>query len=371
VQCCVPHLPSGNEVKETAFIGPKKLGCSGLVVSMVGQLWTKQPLFLVALVVGANGLLRGRLQAPCSNSDGLAGYNFSHRGLWIPGYQLLGTGFSKQACSTECSKRSDCLAFSGAFTEDGGNGACYTYATTGGNVPSSGDRAYKKCVGVVTALPVSPVSLHLTGTKRTATTTDDLIKMAQDMEKELDGVAETMVAADQRMRRLKSMVAGAANVLTSAARKASIVSETALGNQGGLAAIARHKEHINMTFDEINMTGSRIQDLLKKIKSRIPAAPAAGAAPTTLAVASGPTLAALIPNVTRVESNITLLNDPATADKINSVATLYNSFKANITDTVKLVVRNHIRAHVDHLREAYANYTDSFKPVKKDPCCCK
>lgn len=334
---------------------------------MVGTGWVKLTLCLLASVYDANGLLTRREQAPgpCSNSDGISGYNFSHRGLWIPGYQLAGTGFSKLSCSAKCSNINSCVAFSGAFKEDGGNGACYTYAATGGNVPSATDQAYKKCLKSVATVTGGPVGMHLVAkkvVKTKATTEEDLIKMAEKMEADLDKVTKTMGDADLRMRRLKSMVAGTAAMLTDAGRRASAVSGIALGNRGGLMSIARARQEINTTFGLINSSNASIARVLFKVENR---APKRGQAST------GPSLAVLAPNVTALETKMNKLNDPATLKAVSGLVESYNNLTSTIGSTVKVVLRNHLRGLVDTQREALYNYTTALQDNKKDPCCCK
>jgi hypothetical protein len=333
---------------------------------MVGTRWPSQIRFLIAFVGLANALLTGRLRAPCSNSDGLAGYDFSHKGLWIPGYHLLGTGFSKQSCSVECSKLRDCVAFSGAFKEDGGNGGCYTYAATGGSVPSSSDRAYKKCPGSLPTLPELPEGVTQFAARKQAPAQPEaqLLTMAEGMEKQLDAVSQTIAAAHIRMRRLKSMVSGAANVLTGASRVASQTAENALANRGGLQAIARNKQFINMTFHTIDGSSTRMQKLLKRIKERAPTGGEKGKSP-------GQILKELQPNVTALEKTLNQLNDPATALQINGLVTNYNNFTGKITSTVKTVLSDNLRGLVDKMRGAMYNYTTALQNHKKDPCCCK
>jgi len=333
---------------------------------MVGIRWPKQICFLSVFVGLGNALLTGRLRAPCSNSDGLAGYDFSHKGLWIPGYHLLGTGFSKQSCSVECSKRRDCVAFSGAFMEDGGNGGCYTYAATGGRVPASTDRAYKKCSGSLPPLPELPKGV----TQFVVNRQSELLTMAEGMEKQLDAVSQTINAAHVRMRRLKSMVAGAANILINTSQLASATAQTALGNRGGLEAIARNKRFINMTFTTINGSSTRMQTLLKRIKERADGA-ATGTEEGKGGKSPGALMKALQPNVTALEKKLNQLNDPATTAQINGLVTSYDKFTGRITSTVKSVLSNNHRGLVNNMRDAMYNYTTALQNHKKDPCCCK
>jgi len=336
---------------------------------MVGMRWPNQIRFLIGFVGLANALLTGRQRAPCSNSDGIAGYDFSHKGLWIPGYHLLGTGFSKKSCSVECSKLRDCVAFSGAFKEDGGNGGCYTYAATGGSVPSSSDRAYKKCPGSLPTLPELPEGVTQFAARRQAPAAQpeaQLLTMAEGLEKQLDAVSQTISAGEIRMRRLKSMVSGAANVLTGASRVASKTAETALGNRGGLQAIARNKQFINRTFSMIDGSSTRMEKLLKRIKKRAPTGAAKGKG-----TSPGEILKALQPNVTALEKTLDQLNDPATALKVNGLVTNFDTYSGKITSTVKTVLSDNLRGLVDKMRGAMYNYTTALQDHKKDPCCCK
>lgn len=331
---------------------------------MVGMRWASPTLLLVALLALADGTLRGRVQQTCSNSDGLSGYSFSHKGLWIPGYNLLGTGFTKQGCAVECSKHKECVAFSGAF-ENGENGGCYTYAQTGKNVPSSGDRAYKKCKDVSPDKIPGAMAMHATAAETLVGNEAALVAMAEGMEKQLDAVSKTISDADVRMRRLKSMVAGAANVLTGSARVASVTGETALGNRAGLQAIARSKGVITMSFEDITRSSVGIDKILKKMKAR-------KGKPAKVAVAAtGPSLAALVPNVTAIEKKMNILNDPKTAAEIADLEGNYKNFTGGIRSTVKGVVRTHLRGLVDTMREGYHNLTTAFQAEKKDPCCCQ
>jgi len=167
----------------------------------------------------------------------------------------------------ECSKHKECVAFSGAF-ENGENGGCYTYTKTGKNVPSGGDRAYKKCPNASPEKIPGAMAMHATAAETLVGNEAALVAMAEGMEKQLDAVSKTISDADVRMRRLKSMVAGAANVLTGSARVASVTGETALGNRAGLQAIARSKGVITMTFDDISRSSLGIDKILKKIKAR-------------------------------------------------------------------------------------------------------
>jgi hypothetical protein len=333
--------------------------------------WSSLTLCVVAFVGDVTGLLTKKAQAPCANSDGVHGYNFSHRGLWIPGYTLVGTGFTKQTCSDKCSKTKGCVAFSGAFKEEGGNGGCYTYAATGGNVPSSTDRAYKKCF-VGDAMPAAHaadatnsthprdiIGVHFMAKK--VMTVPDLLKQAETMEAQLDEVTKTMNIADTRMRKLKTMVALTATKLTDAGRIASRTSEIALGNRGGLLAIARAREEINMSFNILSQSEVQGEYLLKKIKGRVPGKGSKAK--------KGPSLAGLAPNVTALEKEINKLNDPATLAEISATENTYNNFTGGIRSTVKLVLRDHLRGLVDTQREALYNYTTALQDNKKDPCC--
>jgi len=356
-----------------ASAGPTAVGRSGLRFSMVGARCT---LCLVVLAGGANALLTGSLQTPCANSDGLPGYSFSHNGLWIPGYNLLGTGFTKQTCSAECTKLKSCVAFSGAFKENGGNGGCYTYAATGGNVRSGTDRAYKKCQHASEELSADLTSMHLVARTQAPvviavaqTTAADLATMAQVMEAQLDVVSKTMVDADLRMKRLKNMVAGSANILTAQAAIATGTAKTTLGNRGGLLAIARSKENTEWTLAAIGSGSARIDGLLKGIEARktattTTAAPKKGALPTK-------SLRFYEPNVTALEKKLNKLNDPATFKEIKELETAYTGLENNISSTVKLVLRSKLRGLVDTQRVAFRNYTDALADIKKDPCCCK
>lgn len=313
-------------------------------------------LCLVPFVCGADGLLTRRVHGACSNSDGVAGYNFSHKGLWIPGYELAGTGFSKLSCSETCSKQSSCVAFSGAFKEDGGNGGCYTYKATGGNVPSGTDRAYKKCVNPVDVI-AGATSMHLV--EQQTMTEAQLVLMAKELEDQLDGVTKTMGEADLRIRKLKSMVAGTAQMLTDASRKASVTAQMALNNRGGLNAIARAKEHINMTFGLLETTNASASNFLRKISAR---APKPGQP-------AGPSLSALAPNVTDIEEKINKMNDPKTLAEVDTLLKDYTNFTDKIGATVKTVLRTHFRELVDTQREALYNYTTALQNHKVDPCC--
>lgn len=315
-------------------------------------------LCLVTFVCGANALLTRRAQEPCANSDGVAGYNFSHRGLWIPGYQLAGTGMSKKACSETCSKQSTCVAFSGAFKEDGGNGACYTYKATGGNVPSGTDRAYKKCANEQEREIEGAMSMHLVGQQKSMTE-EQLVTMASELEAQLDGVTKTMADADLRIRKLKSMVAGTAQILTDASRKASVTAQMALNNRAGLLAIARSRRNINMTFGMLNESNASMSYLLHKVEMR---APRPGKK-------AGPTLGALAPNVTDIEAKLKKLNDPKTDAEITTLVGEYNNFTSKISKAVKVVLRTHFRELVDTQREAFHNYTTALQNHKVDPCC--
>lgn len=319
-------------------------------------------LCLLALALEADGLLTRR-GTPCSNSDGVAGYNFSHRGLWIPGYDLAGTGFTKQSCSVECSKRKGCVAFSGAFRELGGNGACYTYTATGKNVASGKDRAYKKCVKSAESIP-GAVGLAVASAEQ-APTIEALALMAEGMEKQLDAVSLAMSSNDKKMRKLKSMVAGTAAMLTDASRLAAEASSTATENRGGLKTIARNKKEIGMAFEALTSSKTRMATLLAKIKKGSPSQ-SAGDAKTTKA------LAHYEPNVTALEKSMNQLNDPKTMKEITSLVTGYKAFKGKIIASVKAVLQTDLRALVDTQRKAYRNYTDALTDKsKKDPCCCK
>lgn len=344
-------------------------------------------MLLAAVLGNADALLRGRPQAHCLDSDGLVGYSFSHRGLWIPGYQLLGTAFTARQCSEACLERKDCVGFSGSFKEDGGNGACYVYAATGKNVPSSSDRAYRKCPGAsATASPASPpmaAAVHLlaneqvsAGTASKVATEEELMTMAQGMEKQLDQISNAMIVADAKMRRLNSLVAGVANVLTYSSKVASATSEAALGNQVGLKAISNTRQIINMTFASVNTTGKQVDSILKRIEARAvktaaaAAAAAAGIAAAPAGAAGTPRLADLAPNVTRIEDQMNKLNDPKTFKAVTDLVTNYTGLKNHITATVKGVVQTHIRGLVDTMRLALHNYTSAVGgEVKKGPCC--
>jgi len=336
---------------------------------MVGMRWASPTLILVALLALADGTLRGRVQQTCSNSDGLSGYSFSHKGLWIPGYNLIGTGFSKQGCAVECSKHEECVAFSGAF-ENGENGGCYTYTKTGKNVPSGGDRAYKKCPNASPDKIPGAMAMHATAAETLVGNEAALVAMAEGMEKQLDAVSKTISDADVRMRRLKSMVAGAANVLTGSAKVASVTGETALDNRAGLQAIARSKGVITMSFEDITRSSEGIDKVLKKIKAR-KAKPAVSKPVVVKGRFEGQSLAALVPNVTAIEKKMNILNDPKTAVDIADLEGSYKNFTGGITSTVKGVVRTHLRGLVNTMREGYHNLTTAFVKEKKDPCCCQ
>jgi len=327
---------------------------------MAGSQQASRILHLVALVCGGNCLLTRRLQGPCSNSDGVSGYNFSHKGLWVPGYRLVGTSFTKRSCSEECTHLTGCVAFSGSFKEDGGNGACYTYTATAGSVPAASDRAYKKCLGrapETATIATNLTAMHLVATK--ALTIEALAKLAEGMETQLDAIAKTMADADLRMRRLKSMVAGTSAMLTDASRISSETSKTALSNRGGLLAIARARGTINETFTGIDSSSTRIQTLLKKITDR------------SASSGKSSSLSALEPNVTSLEKQLKALNDPATLKQIDDVVKAYKTFQDGVTAKVKTVLRTHLRGLVDTQREAFYNYTTAIQNHKKDPCCCK
>lgn len=353
---------------------------------MAGLRCASRILHFVALAFGVNGLLIRRSQAPCSNSDGLAGYNFSHKGLWIPGYQLIGTGFTKQSCSAECSKLADCVAFSGSFKDDGGNGACYKYTATSGSVPSANDRAYKKCVtGAVTPAAADLTAMHLFPRANTrgrararrrarwrarararaqakalsANPYEALAAQAEGMEVKLAAIAKTMADADVRMRKLKSLVAGTSAMITDASRIASNASAIALKNRGGLLAIGRAKDNINNTFTAISRSSTQIQSKLASVKSRGGAAKGDGAE----------SLTALEPNMTAVEKELKEMNDPNTAKQLADVGLLYKKLTGDISDQVKTVVQANLREVVETQREAYFNYTTALQDNKKDPCC--
>jgi len=353
------------KAKNRSFAEPTALSYTGLGFPMAGA---RRTLCLLALVGGANSLLTGSLKSPCANSDGLPGYSFSHNGLWIPGYHLLGTGFTKQTCSAECSKLKSCVAFSGAFKEYGGNGGCYTYTATGGNVRSGADRAYKKCQHASQEPPADLVGMHLVA--RTQITEADLVTMAQGMEAQLDVVSKTMADADLRMRRLKSMVAGVANIFVDQARIATVTSETALGNRGGLLSIARSKKNIEFTIPAIKSGSTGIDALLKRIGKGKKVATTTGAPKKKVALATK-NLGFYDSNVTALEKKLNPLNDGTVFKEIKGLVTAYKGLEEKIGVTVKQVLRSELRGLVDTQREAFHNYTDALANIKKDGCCVK
>jgi len=86
---------------------------------------------------------------------------------------------------------------------------------------------------------------------------------------------------------------------------------------------------------------------------------------------TGQSLAALVPNVTAIETQMNILNNPKTTADIADLEGSYKNFTGGITSTVKGVVRTHLRGLVNTMREGYHNLTTAFHEEKKDPCCCQ
>jgi hypothetical protein len=361
---------------------------------MMNVQWTLPMLCLAALVnVACSLLLRGTSETPCPNSDGLAHYSFSHKGLWIPGYHLLGTGLTTKACSEACLKRHDCVAFSGSFREEGGNGACYIYSSTGKNVASAGDRAYRKCSTTAETVATKktpatsakdqsaawklPAAVHFTAQAAkhlSGDTPEELMKMAEGMQKQLDDVATTVAVADGKMRRMKSLVAGIANILTGASEVASVTSEASLRNSMNLKAIASKRNLMNMTFEVIEEKGERVDQVLTRTKDRAASTPAPAGTPAPFglvpAVAPGVLLASLSPNVTNIETMMNKLNDPKTSDTINYLVAGFDGFQQKVSVAAQDVIKKNMRGLVDTMRGALHNYTQVVggKDIKA-PCC--
>lgn len=249
------------------------------------------------------------------------------------------------------------------------------YATTGRGVPSVADKAFKKCpVEKRPSLPAMHSNSAQAGNSSfpalqatinfaassTPTTQAELVTMADAMEKSLDNVATTIAKADKRLLRLKSLVSGASNVLTSAQRKATNASETALKNRGRLLAIAMNRDSINRTFAVINRSTFRIQKLQKRIKLRIP--PPGNR--------TGPKLSDLKVNISTIEKGLKILNDPKMSTKIYNLVSIHRNFTSDIRRTVHKVVRANIRGLAEELRVGLWNYTQALSPPhKQDPCC--
>lgn len=82
-------------------------------------------------------------------------------------------------------------------------------------------------------------------------------------------------------------------------------------------------------------------------------------------------LSAMEPNVTSLETQLNLMNDPATQKQLDDLVTAYKTFQDGVTTQVKNVLHTNLRGLVDTQREALYNYTTALQDNKKDPCCCK
>jgi len=334
----------------------------------VGQL----PIALSALQFVA-GLKRDFLQRStpgCSNSDGVTGFNFSHAGLWIPGYSRQGNGFTKTACAEACSKRDNCIAFSGAFTEYGWNGACYLYSSIGADTPSANDRAYRRCAVVPSRAPgISGFNygLHLLRAEATPSTAADLVAMASTMQGELDNVSQLMVSANQRMRRLKSTIAGESAILVNSSRLAFMASKLTTNNRDSLRSISRSRSAIERSYKYLNASEEKLDRVLQRVeKSRNLQKESTKASNETVKP-----LSYYEPNVTFMETVLANLTKPESLKAIDGLVSSYDTLQSNVSDVVKRVLQKNLRGLVDVQREALRNYTYALSGNdKKDPCCC-
>lgn len=328
-------------------------------------------MLLFALLSSASSLVtRREAQKPvlvsrpaCPNSDGLAGYNFSHKGNWFNG-TLVGNGHSKATCAATCSNAPDCYGFSGEFSDYGKSGTCFLYTGLGSPTKSASERAFSKCTELVGLVPM---------------TYPELIAMAEGMQGQLDKVKGVMSSAEGRMRTLKDMVTGSAVLLTDLSRKTSEIAGQALENRGGLLAIARSRKAINASFEAINSTQPRVEVALKKLEKRQGASKGANSTAggakggnTTKGAggSSADVLRKYAANVTKLEKTMTELTDPKVINAVDGLVASYNAFKGNVSAVVKRIVRKNLRGYVDVHRDALWNLTDAYNPEKKDPCCC-
>lgn len=288
----------------------------------------------------------------CPNSDGLAGYNFSHKGNWFNG-TLVGNGHSKATCAATCSNAPDCYGFSGEFSDYGKSGTCFLYTGLGSPTKSASERAFAKCTELVGLVPM---------------TYPELIAMAEGMEGQLDKVKGVMSSAERRMSTLKDMVTGSAVLLTDLSRVTSEIAGEALENRGGLLAIARSRKAINASFEAINSTQPRVEAALKKLEKRQGASK--GNTTKGAGGSSADVLRKFAANVTALEKTMTELTDPKVINAVDGLVASYNAFKGNVSAVVKRIVRKNLRGYVDVHRDALWNLTDAYNPEKKDPCCC-
>jgi hypothetical protein len=340
--------------------------------------WDTQllPLLVIALPL-VGGLKRDFLRQRrlgCADSDGIKGFNFSHAGLWIPGYSLEGKGFTKKTCAQACSKRDSCVAFSGAFTEYGWNGACYLYSATGADTPSANDRAYRRCAPEMEPSPVPTVKkgynygLKLLRAEADPQNAEDLVQMASTMQGELDAVSTQMVSANERMRRLKAMIAGESAMLVNSSRLAYQASMLTTSNRDGLRSIERARTYIDSGYAYLNTSEEKMVHVLERLEEvraeHNKTATANSAAPVK-------PLSYYEPNVTKLEDVMDNLTKPETLKGIDELVTAYDTLESNISTVVQRVIHKNLRGLVNTQREALRNYTDVVAGTEgKDPCCC-
>lgn len=268
-----------------------------------------------------------------------------------------------------CSKKDSCVAFSGAFTEYGWNGACYLYSAMGADTPSANDRAYRRCAPEPSHEPgISGYNygLKLLRAESQPQNAEDLVQMATTMQGELDGVSKQMVVANRRMRILKSMIASESAMLVNSSRIAYQASKLTTLNRDTLKSIRRSRGTISRGYDYLNNTEQKLDIVLERLeKTR--------AEHNKTADPEKPVkpLSSYEPNVTKLESVMNNLTNPVTLKAVGDLVATYEKLEGNISDVVKRVIHKNLRGLVDVQRVALRNFTEALAGAEdKDPCCC-
>ena len=90
-------------------------------------------------------IFKKKLILGCQNSDGFAGFHYSHDGYWTKGGTFKGSK-TKMECANTCTQ--SCVAINTYATSS--NGLCYHYSNravliTSNERKNSGSKAYIKC----------------------------------------------------------------------------------------------------------------------------------------------------------------------------------------------------------------------------------
>jgi len=227
-------------------------------------------------------------------------------------------------------------------------------------------------LGILVATPargslVYREALSLQGTDRATANTDHqnqapaeveaLLTQANTMEGELNTVKEEMASVRNRVRRLKSLTAGVAAMMTDASRVATVTSQTALTNRVYLNSIERNQKQMDKGMNLTGTAEKKIQKLLSKLEARDKSG------------AIKKSASAYEPNITALETIFKEMTSDKVKTSIDGLKGKFSVYEGNVTVMAKKAIQGNIRELVDVQREALSNYSLALAPPARDPCC--